>query len=82
MVRGCHTAQLCVPGMVSYTGCNERHGNAMRTFYYLLCSDRMEECAEKVLLKDMEVFSELDITTKLWRTGHYPIVGALRSRGQ
>lgn len=51
---------------------------------YLMCvfsSDRMQECAEEVLVKDMEVFSELDITTKLWKMGHYPIVEALRRKG-
>lgn len=43
-------------------------------------SQKMQKCAEKVLVQDMELFSKLDISAKLWQLGHYPIIEALRGR--
>lgn len=40
----------------------------------------MQECTEKVLLSDLELFSKLDISAKLWKMGHYPVIEALRAR--
>ncbi len=43
-------------------------------------SEKMQECTEKVLLSDLELFSKLDISAKLWKMGHYPVIEALRAR--
>lgn len=42
----------------------------------------MQECAENILLQDRELFSSLDISAKLWKIGHYPIVEALREKSE
>ena len=45
-------------------------------------SRHMETAAKKVLVQDLEEFVKLDIVTKLWKLGHYPIIETLRPKSK
>lgn len=49
---------------------------------FLFSSEKMQDCAENILKRDMELYSKLDISAKLWKIGHYPIIEFLRRRSR
>ncbi len=50
--------------------------------FLIFFSQRMRECVEKILSKDLELYSRQDLSVKLWKGAVYPVIEKLRSQSE
>lgn len=46
--------------------------------FTLACSSRLQETGKKLLLSSLEVSTRQEVTSKMWKLAHYPIIEVLR----